>query len=158
MKFGLHGACLPDPLPALRAAQAEGRRPSSGPTIPRGSSRSVASTQRRESSSIMWGSSSGRISRTISTARGGWGLVYVADEDSGLRIISITDPMTPQEVGFFQTLGSARSVVCESTLSSLQFSARAGQVEFSPPKSVPLGPEQSEPSIRHGSAYWGQEE
>ncbi|MEO0112951.1 MAG: hypothetical protein ABIK80_03215, partial [candidate division WOR-3 bacterium] len=35
---------------------------------------------------------------------------YVADEDSGLRIIDISDPQNPQEVGYYDTPGEARGV------------------------------------------------
>ena len=37
-------------------------------------------------------------------------LVYVADEESGLRVIDISNPARPREVGFIDTPGQARKI------------------------------------------------
>ena len=37
-------------------------------------------------------------------------LAYVADLASGLRILNVSTPSSPVEVGFYDTLGSARSL------------------------------------------------
>jgi hypothetical protein len=41
---------------------------------------------------------------------------YVADEASGLRVIQITDPTNPQEVGYYNTAGEAYGVAARRNL------------------------------------------